>query len=152
LPAESKRGAIIAGLLITVLLVGAFAYWGWAMTSKWQEVRRYPSVAHAQTVLTKNADDAVAYRTLGYDAQKRGDTQTALRQWNEAARLEPDNMHSAWAYANLLWQTGKTSEAEALFQKIAKSTNQVLAPEATKALAKIKAGQAPDPPPAPPAS
>jgi hypothetical protein len=68
-----------------------------------------------------------------------------LREWAEAARLEPNNMHTQWAYANLLGQTGKISEAEALYRRIAQSGNQVLAPEATKALVRINQAKAPDP-------
>jgi hypothetical protein len=57
-------------------------------------------------------------------------------------------MHTQWAYASAV-ANRQNQRGRSLYRRIAQSGNQVLAPEATKALVRIKSGQAPDLSPTP---
>ena len=62
-------------------------------------------------------DEAVAYRTQGYEAQQGGDAASALAWYQKAAALDPSYPTPRNDIGILLEEQGRVSEAEASYQQ-----------------------------------
>ncbi|MBI2104745.1 MAG: tetratricopeptide repeat protein [Candidatus Omnitrophica bacterium] len=62
-------------------------------------------------------EEAVSYRTQGYEAQRRGDAATALTYYQKAAALDPSYPTPHNDIGIVLEEQGRLSEAEASYQR-----------------------------------
>ena len=62
-------------------------------------------------------EEAVTYRTQGYEAQRRGDAASALTYYQKAAALDPSYPTPHNDIGILLEEQGRLSEAEASYQR-----------------------------------
>ena len=75
------------------------------------------AIAHYQTSLVLQPDDAVTRYNLGVALGKRGQTDEAIRQYQEALRLKPDYTEAHINLGGALGLNGQTDEAIRQFQE-----------------------------------
>ncbi|MCX6912192.1 MAG: tetratricopeptide repeat protein [Verrucomicrobia bacterium] len=75
------------------------------------------AIAHYQTSLVLQPDDAVTRYNLGVALGKRGQTDEAIRQFQEALRLKPEQADTHYNLAVALSQKGQTGEAIRHYQE-----------------------------------
>jgi len=75
------------------------------------------AIAHYQTSLVLQPDDAVTRYNLGVALGKRGQTDEAIRQYQEALRLKPDYTEAHINLGGALGLNGQTDDAIRQFQE-----------------------------------
>jgi WD40 repeat protein/tetratricopeptide (TPR) repeat protein len=75
-------------------------------------------IAHLEKTVADNKTDSEALRTLGAALLRAGKIDDAVRRLDEACRLEPDSLPSAWLLRAIAYhRAGKTAEAKKSFAR-----------------------------------
>ncbi len=102
IPVRSVRIALAAASVVALSFVAA------RQTRTWED-----SQALAERALAVTHENHVAHNLLGYTLGRRGDREAALHHLSEAVRIEPGDLEARDNRAVLLFQLGRTNEAEA---------------------------------------
>lgn len=86
-------------------------------------------------------EEAISYRTQGYEAQRRGDKASALTFYQKAAELDPSYPTPHNDIGVLLEQDGRLEDAEQSYQKAVALNPNYLEPQANLAMLYERMGQ-----------
>ena len=127
--------------VFAVLLFCSSLFMGLVVVPTANKARRiaggYRTQAEAQAALQKNPNDAFAHITLAHTAAGKGDKVTALKEWQEAARLDPQNGYTQWSLPVSLIVNHRRDEAKKVLSDLAQSDHEEAA-NAAKWLRKMK--------------
>ena len=86
-------------------------------------------------------EEAITYRSQGYEAQRRGDRDTALTLYRKAAALDPTYATPLNDAGVVLEETGRLDEAEQVYQQSLKLNPNYLEPHANLAMLYERKGE-----------
>jgi cytochrome c-type biogenesis protein CcmH/NrfG len=112
---------VVSVVLVAVLLLFAFPYVARMLPTPaaMRPFLGYRSEKEARKALQQNPNDAPAHMTIAKAAQARRDKGVALHEWQEAARLDPDNSSYQMSLAFELLGQQKQEEARPLLEAVA---------------------------------
>jgi tetratricopeptide (TPR) repeat protein len=86
-------------------------------------------------------EEAISYRTQGYEAQRRGDNQSALSLYQKAAALDPSYPTPRNDIGVLMDQLGRLDDAELAYKQALELNPNYLEPHANLAMLYERTGQ-----------
>lgn len=128
----------VTGIVFLLVLAGfgGLTAYNYPLAMRARAITGYATETEARAALARNPRDARAHRTFAEDAVRHRDYEAAVREWQEAARLEPENGHNQLELGFALLRVKRRDEAKRVFVALA-ATDQQEALSARRVLAKL---------------